>query len=192
MLNSILSFFGLTKPSIDGYTDEDLEELRMLARFEPLEICRLHRVFLSHTGDKDKITKEVFLSIKCIDVNPLRERVSGVFGFDKQSLQSALAFKEFLIGVAIFNSPGLYEQKLRAAFRLQDVDDDGSISRQDLNDYLRLLMPADNVMIGDEEIAQVVDQVFEETSADGNNITFADFQRTVGPTDFQTKMHLPF
>lgn len=191
-MKSILTFLGLSKPSIDGYSEEDLEELRMLTRFELSEICRLHRVFLLHTGGADKITKEVFLSIKCIDVNPLRERVCGVFGFDKQSLQSSLEFKEFLLGIAIFNSPGLYEQKLRAAFRLQDVDDDGSISRKDLTDYLRLLMPADNNIISDEEIARVVDQVFDETSVDGTNITFADFQRTVGPTDFQTKMHLPF
>jgi len=185
-------FSGLFSSSgrVEGLTDEDLEEMRMLTRFDVKEISRLSDVFRVYTGGSDRLTKEVFLSIACIDVNPLRERICGVFGFDKTSLQSSLGFKEFLLGIAIFNSPGLQEQKLRAAFRLQDVDDDGAISRQDLSNYLRLLMP-DTSSFSDDEIDQVVNQVFRETSSDGNSITFGDFQRTVGPTDYQTRMNLP-
>ena len=44
--------------------------------------------------------------------------------------------------------------------------------------------------LNDEKIDEVVNHVFEECSADGEGITYLDFQRIVGPTDYNTKLFL--
>ena len=43
------------------------------------------------------------------------------------------------------------------------------------------------------EISDVVEEVFRESASDDKRavITYSDFHRVLGPTDFHTKLHLP-
>lgn len=159
----------------------------MLSGFEPSEIIQYFLFFENHKGSSGKISKETFLELRCVAINPLKDRIADCFGYD--TLPS-LDFDAFLIGVSLFNSIGSREQKFRTAFRLHDFDEDGAISRQDLTTYVcRITAKA----LADAELQEMVNQVFIECSSDPKLevISFADFKIMISPTDFHTKLQLP-
>jgi Ca2+-binding EF-hand superfamily protein len=185
--SGFLSWFSFvsSKPVID---EEKMEEYRMLSGFKPKEIFRLYSLFNQYSGNKLCLTRDTFLSLSGIKNNPLKERISFCFGLDEEKNQ--LNFQEFLVGMAMFNAPGQREQKLRTAFKIQDLDNDGVINKSDLIHYLRLITSG---AVSDEEIGNIAQQVLLETSSDMNQevISFADFQKVVAPLDFQAKLLLP-
>lgn len=210
--------------------EERLEELRMLSGLKIKEIHRLRAVFLklalegNSTRSVDllnkevdiKLRKDIFLSIPCVSLNPLSERIAKCFGFEEDV--ESLDFQTFLCGIAAFNSPGHKEQKLHLLFRIQDMDDDGVLSKSDLSKYINLVT-GDN--LEEDEIKEIINEVFNEIGSakentnknidkvdDENNddeleqeetsdkekdsvITFADYRRVVATLDFQAKLFLP-
>eukprot|EP00601_Ochromonadales_sp_CCMP2298_P007999 CAMPEP_0173201390 /NCGR_PEP_ID=MMETSP1141-20130122/18325_1 /TAXON_ID=483371 /ORGANISM="non described non described, Strain CCMP2298" /LENGTH=191 /DNA_ID=CAMNT_0014126507 /DNA_START=60 /DNA_END=635 /DNA_ORIENTATION=+ len=184
VLTPMLSFF---EPKTD-ISEEKLEEYKMLSQFKPKEIIRLRKVFLAVTDGKEEMTKELFVDMKGIALNPLKDRLCVCFGFNEHV--NVLDFQAFLIGLSVFNSSGKREAKLKMAFKIQDFDGDGFISKQDLIEYLRRITGS---TLGEEEIEEVAAEVFRETSSDPllKVISFADFQRVVAPSDFQAKLMLP-
>ena len=184
--------FGSTTESDTGefMYDEDLEEYRMVSCLDPEEILRLYAIFRSKVGKNEKnMSKDVFLKMECIAMNPLKERICMIFGYDSSS---TIDFKQFVCGIAEFNSPSpaSREQKLRVAFRLHDMDNDGFISKDDLEKYLGIVT-ADS--LAEAEIKDIVQSVFVECCSDPKQhlINFSDFQRVIAPTDFHIKLHLP-
>lgn len=186
MLSSIFEMF--LKPE-SGIPEEKMEEFRMLSGFKPREIHRLKNLFLKYTEGKDLLSKESFLNLEPLVNNPLKERIALCFGYDEEV--AALDFQAFLCGLALFNSPGQREQKLKTAFRMQDFDNDGVINKSDLIKYLEAITSG---TLDEKQISEVADQVLKETASDAlqENITNSDFQRVVAPQDFQAKLRLPF
>lgn len=169
-------------------SEEKMEEYRMLSSFKPLEIIRLRKVFKEITKGSEEMSVQMFQSIECIKNNPLKERICFCFGFDEE--KTSIDFQGFLVGMALFNSPGHREQKLRTAFKIQDFDGDGIINKSDMIKYIKLISGG---TLTDSEIDEVAIQVLKETSSDvlQENINFTDFQRVVAPLDFQAKLLLP-
>lgn len=178
---------SLWESSTTQIPEEKMEEYRMLSGFKSKEIIRLHELFHKHTDGIDRMKRDVFLDLDGIVNNPLKERIAMCFGFDDE-VQS-LDFQAFLVGVALFNSPGRREQKMKTAFRLQDFDNDGSINKSDLIKYLELVSTG----LDEKQISEIADQVLKESASDAlqETITFSDFQRIVAPLDFQAKLLLP-
>ena len=61
--------------------------------------------------------------------NPLTQRVMEVFDTDSSG---ELDFKEFIIGMAQFSTEADNEARLKFAFRIYDLDNDGYISNGEL------------------------------------------------------------
>ncbi|RYH29689.1 hypothetical protein EON65_07630 [archaeon] len=181
--------FALLFKAESDIPDEKMEEFRMLSGFKPREIHRLKKSFLKYTENRDLLAKESFLSLEPLVNNPLKERIALCFGYDEEVVE--LDFQAFLCGLALFNSPGQREQKLKTAFRIQDFDNDGVINKNDLVKYLEALTSG---TLDEKQISEVADQVLKETASDAlqENITYNDFQRVVAPQDFQAKLRLPF
>eukprot|EP00981_Chlorochromonas_danica_P005820 scaffold1192_cov179-Ochromonas_danica.AAC.15 len=171
-------------------TDEQMEEYRMLSAFKPKEIIRLKQIFTELTSGIDLLTKEQFLTIDCIANNPLKERIALCFGYDEE-VTNKLDFPAFLTGVALFNSPGRREQKLKTAFRMQDFDNDGVLNKSDLIHYLTIITAS---LLDEKQREEVAEQILKEASSDAlqESLSFTDFQRVVAPLDFQAKLLLPF
>lgn len=184
-LGYIWSIFGRRDPSI---SDEKMEEYRMLSGFKPKDIVRIYSSFRSYTGGSETMSKEVFLSIEALKHNPLRNQIALCFGFDEEVVQ--LDFVGYLSGLSQFNSPGKRDQKLKTAFKLQDFDCDGQLSREDIMKYVGLVT---NNLMSEEEVEAIAKNVLQESSSDPKQefLSFADFQRVVAPTDFQSKLMLP-
>jgi Ca2+-binding EF-hand superfamily protein len=118
----------------------------------------------------------------------MRERVADCFGLSPA--KDSLSFKEFLVGLSSFNVPGSADQKLKLAFKLQDFDNDGRLSKDDLIKYLQTISA---VSEGTEvDYAQVADEILKETSTDEEHryLTFENFQRVVAPTDFESRLRI--
>ena len=172
--------------------EEQLEEYRMLSGLEPEYICRLREYFADETGSEDSVmTREMFMEIPFVELNPLRDRLALCFGYDPDLEVTEMDFEMFLQGVAMFNSHGKREEKLKIAFKMQDFDGDGQISKSDLMLYLERVTE-DKV----EEVDKIdiIDEVFRESSSDnkGQFLSFQDFSRVMAPTDFHIKLVLPF
>jgi len=185
----------------------------MLSGLDPLEICRLRAYFEDEVGDsRGKMSKNHFLNIPFIAGNPLKERLALCFGYDDDTLE--MDFVEWIQGVALFNSHGKRDEKLKLAFKMQDFDGDGMISKDDLSKYMHLVtgLP-EEILTADKpeelkthhltlaqtdfnamELKDIVDEVFRESSSDNKMqyLTFQDFSRVMAPTDFHIKLALPF
>lgn len=190
----MFSFFTLsgadTEDTTEYIADEELEEYRMVSGLDQDEILRLYGIFRFKVGTGDTVMfKDTFLSLDCMVNNPLKEQVCRVFGFGESD---TIDFKTFLCGVAEFNSPSpaLREQKLKVAFKLQDMDGDGVISKSDMITYLKATTYGG---LQEVEIQEIVQNVFRECCSDSKQevITFNDFQRVIAPTDFHIKLNLP-
>ena len=169
-------------------SDEDFEEIRMLTSFSYKEIRRLRNAYLDITEGNDSITKAQFLKIESIGANPLQERIGAVFGFTTRS--SRIDFKKFMYGVSLFNAVGRMDDKVRVAFKLHEFDDDGVISKSDLQQYVQLLT-AEDEHLQKNDIEEVCDRVMNECAANpAVGITPANFQEMIANTDFQTKLHI--
>jgi Ca2+-binding EF-hand superfamily protein len=178
--------FVVSAPQTD-IDAEVMEKYRMISGFKEKEIIRLRFYFKSITNDAELMSKELFLGIECIANNPLNDRICICFGFENGN---NINFEGFLKGVASFNSPGLKEEKLRVAFRIQDFDGDGVLSRSDLYKYIERI--TNNNLVADD-INRIIDEMFKEVSTGINaeNISFAQFQTIVVPLDFQARLMLP-
>jgi Ca2+-binding EF-hand superfamily protein len=187
-MQKVLNFFT----SIVGYDtdldEEKIEELKMLSGFHPKDIVRLRKLFLELTGGSETMSKDVFSSMEAVCLNPLLDRICECYGLTKE--ESSLSFESFVIGTAAFNAPGRGEVKLKTAFRIQDFDGDGLISKRDLTEYMKRITTG---AVTDAELEEIVNEVFHETSSDAKQeyISYADFQRVVILLDFQAKINLP-
>ena len=112
-------------------------------------------------------------------------------------------FKEFIQGVSQFSVKGDKNSKLRFAFRIYDIDNDGYISNGELFQvgllpffykWLKfLIFQVLKMMVGnnlkDTQLQQIVDKtiLFADKDDDGK-ISFEEFCDIVGNTDVHKKM----
>jgi serine/threonine-protein phosphatase 2B regulatory subunit len=186
--HNIFLKLGISSVPKHDLSDERMEEYRMITGFEPIDIAKFRNFFLQQTGGNQDMEKETFLAIPCIAINPLKDRVSHIFGYDTKK---SLDFLEFLTAASSFNGPGRKDVKIRTAFRIQDIDNDGVISKSDLQTYLNIVT---NDALLEFEMKELVAKVMHESSSDPdeNLITFHDFQRVVAKSDFEAKIHIQF
>ena len=184
-------------------TEEVLEEIRMTTGFDRHEIKRLNKKFYEITEDNESMSIADFFSISCIYVSPLKHRVASIFGFSDSV--SHINAKQFIVGVSRFNCPLIEsrEEKMRVAFRLQDIDGDGVINKSDIVNYLNLvtgILKIDEsgvarleTKLDTYDAEEIANKMLQESATDSLKqfITFNDFQRIISSSDFQTKLRLP-
>merc|ERR1711997_1149897 len=95
-------------------------------------------------------------------------------------------FKEFIQGVSQFSVKGDKNSKLRFAFKIYDIDNDGYISNGELFQVLKMMVGNN---LKDTQLQQIVDKtiLFADKDGDGK-ISFEEFCDIVGNTDVHKKM----
>uniref|UniRef100_A0A6G1SDW9 Calcineurin subunit B type 1 n=1 Tax=Aceria tosichella TaxID=561515 RepID=A0A6G1SDW9_9ACAR len=152
--------------------------------FEQDEIKRLGKRFRKLDIDNSgTLTVEEFMNLPELKQNPLVKRVIEIFDEDGNG---EVDFKEFLLGISQFSVKGDKMAKLRFAFRIYDIDNDGYISNGELYQVLK-------VMVGNNlrpsQLQQIVDKtiLYADKDEDGR-VSFEEFCAMVGNTDIHEKM----
>jgi serine/threonine-protein phosphatase 2B regulatory subunit len=134
------------------------------------------------------LTIDEFTSIPELAVNPLLERVISIFDENKDN---EIEFKEFIGALSVFSDKGNTEGKLRFAFKVYDIDNDGYISNGELFQVLKMMV-GDN--LNDIQLQQIVDKTILEGDADRDGrISFDEFKNMITDIDaIQEKMTISF
>merc|ERR1739838_980869 len=154
--------------------------------FDAEEIKRLGKRFKKLDLDgSGSLSIEEFMSLPELQQNPLVRRVIDIFDDDGNG---EVDFKEFIQGLSHFSAKGDMESKLRFAFRIYDIDNDGYISNGELFQVLKMMVGNN---LKDTQLQQIVDRtvLFADKDEDGK-ISFDEFCAVVGNTDVHKKCFL--
>eukprot|EP01089_Gocevia_fonbrunei_P007220 TRINITY_DN18298_c0_g1_i1.p1 TRINITY_DN18298_c0_g1~~TRINITY_DN18298_c0_g1_i1.p1 ORF type:complete len:178 (+),score=40.96 TRINITY_DN18298_c0_g1_i1:13-546(+) len=157
----------------------EIEEAQSLSNFSEGEIQRLHRHFAKLDADgSGTLTTDEFLSIPELAVNPLLERIISVFDTNKDN---EIQFSEFIHALATFCDKSNSEGKLKFAFQVYDIDNDGFISNGELFQVLKIMVGNN---LNDVQLQQIVDKTILEADDDNDGkISFEEFKRMITNTE---------
>lgn len=149
-------------------------------------------------GDNGTLSREDFLRIPELAINPLGERIVQAFFAQADSSDERINFTQFMHVLARFrpikknkeNKLNSREEKLKFAFKMYDLDDDQKISRDELLAVLHMMVGAN---ISNEQLANIADRTIMEADKNGDQcITFDEFCKTLERTDVEEKMSIRF
>lgn len=155
-----------------------LDSLMDGTNFDREEIDRLRKRFMKLDSDgSGTIDKNEFLAIPGILSNPLAQRLMDVFDEDNDG---TIDFQEFITGLSAFSGKTSRDEKLRFAFKIYDIDQDGFIATGELFIVMKMMV-GKNLL--DAELQQVVDKTIMENDRDGDNkLSFEEFRNAVDLT----------
>lgn len=156
----------------------------MVTHFDADEIRRLGKRFRKLDLDKSgALSVDEFMSLPELQQNPLVQRVIDIFDTDGNG---EVDFKEFIEGVSQFSVKGDKESKLKFAFRIYDMDNDGYISNGELFQVLKMMVGNN---LKETQLQQIVDKTVINADKDGDGkISFSEFCAVVGNMDVHKKM----
>merc|ERR1712106_22927 len=152
--------------------------------FDAEEIKRLGKSFKKLDLDgSGSLSIEEFMSLPELQQNPLVRRVIDIFDDDGNG---EVDFKEFIQGLSHFSAKGDMESKLRFAFRIYDMDNDGCVSNGELFQVLKMMVGNN---LKDTQLQQIVDKTILLYDKDNDGkINFEEFCQVVKNTDIHTRM----
>ena len=145
--------------------------MEMCSHFDAEEIQRLGKRFRKLDLDNSgSLSIDEFMSLPELQQNPLVQRVIEIFDQDGNG---ELDYKEFIEGVSQFSVKGDKMSKLKFAFRIYDIDNDGFISNGELFQVLKMMVGNN---LKDTQLQQIVDKTIINADKDGDGrISFEEF-----------------
>lgn len=176
---------------------EEIAQIHDDTGFTPNQIERLYSRFTSlDRGDCGTLSREDFLRIPELAINPLCERI--VHAFFADSTDDRVNFRQFMQVLAHFrpinqkkeNKLNSREEKLKFAFKMYDLDDDGVISRDELLNILHMMVGAN---ISQDQLISIAERtILEADMCCQGKISFEDFCKALERTDVEQKMSIRF
>eukprot|EP01016_Furgasonia_blochmanni_P010599 TRINITY_DN1450_c0_g1_i8.p1 TRINITY_DN1450_c0_g1~~TRINITY_DN1450_c0_g1_i8.p1 ORF type:complete len:241 (+),score=63.10 TRINITY_DN1450_c0_g1_i8:195-917(+) len=152
----------------------------------PKEIKKLYKKFNKLDTDKSgELEPEEFFDVPELSQNPLVKRVISIFDKNKDG---KISFAEFLSGLGALSTTGSDEEKLKFAFKIYDLDEDGFISNGELFTVLKMMVGNN---LNDVQLQQLVDRTIIKADEDfDGKISFAEFRKVVKDLDIGSKLTL--
>jgi len=159
---------------------------------------------------KGYLTREDFLRIPELAINPLGDRIVHAFFKDHDpeekygnngpdNAKEVVNFCDFVHVLAHFrpikknadkNKMNSREEKLRFAFRMYDLDGDDKISKEELLAVLTMMVGAN---ISEDQLVSIAERTIMEADEDKDNlISFEEFSKVLQRTDVEQKMSIRF
>ncbi|KDD72766.1 hypothetical protein H632_c2924p0 [Helicosporidium sp. ATCC 50920] len=105
------------------------------------------------------------MSIPELSINPLAGRLSYFF--------ESINFRDFVRLLAPFSPKASEDDKLRLMFDVLDVDGDGALSAEDLEQMLHYMAGSS---LDNEQLQEIIAQVMKDVGAAPRGITFAQYR----------------
>merc|ERR1712203_650326 len=180
---------------------EEIEEITAETGFTKQQIERLYARFSSL--DKQShgyLTREDFLRIPELAINPLGDRIVHAFFYEsKNTDEEKVDFKDFVRVLAHFrpikknaekNKLNTRMEKLHFAFRMYDLDGDDKISKEELLAVLTMMVGSN---ISTEQLISIAERTIMEADMDKDDlISFEEFAKVLERTDVEQKMSIRF
>lgn len=178
---------------------EDIENLQQETGFTHNQILRLYSRFVNlDKSGSGTLTREDFLHIPELAINPLGDRIVHAFFYDGDA--DGVKFNHFLKTLARFRAIDKKKdseaavnsriEKLKFAFRMYDIDGDDKISREELLEVLHMMV---GVNISDEQLGSIADRTIVEADKDSDGmISFDEFCKVMEKVDVELKMSIRF
>ncbi|KAJ8880800.1 hypothetical protein PR048_017271 [Dryococelus australis] len=177
--------------------EEEIAQIQEETGFTPNQIERLYSRFTSlDRGDCGTLSREDFLRIPELAINPLGDRI--VHAFFEEGSTDRVNFRQFMRVLARFrpikkgrdNRLNSREQKLKFAFKMYDLDNDDKISRDELLAILHMMVGAN---ISEEQLTSIAERTILEADQNGDQmISFEEFCSALERTDVEQKMSIRF
>ncbi|XP_026822245.1 calcineurin B homologous protein 1 [Rhopalosiphum maidis] len=178
---------------------EEIAQIRNETGFTANQIERLYSRFTSlDRGDLGTLSREDLLRIPELAINPLGERIVDLFHADSGNNCDRINFLQFMRGLSKFrpirpNKPNKQNnrmEKVKFAFDMYDVDNDGMISKDELLVILHMMVGAN---ISEEQLSIIADKTISEADIDEDGlISFDEFNKTFEKSDIEHKMSIRF
>ncbi|CAH1991547.1 unnamed protein product [Acanthoscelides obtectus] len=178
--------------------EEEIAQIQQETGFTPNQIERLYSRFTSlDRGDCGTLSRDDFLRIPELAINPLGERIVNSF-FQGDEFADRVNFRQFMHVLAHFrpikrnkeNKLNSREEKLRFAFKMYDLDNDDMISKDELLAILHMMVGTN---ISEEQLISIAERTILEADEDGDQmISFEEFCKALQRTDVEQKMSIRF
>ncbi|XP_027804336.1 calcineurin B homologous protein 2 [Marmota flaviventris] len=179
----------------------DVDSIRRETGFSQASLLRLyHRFRALDRNKKGYLSRTDLQQIGALAVNPLGDRIIDSFFPDGSQ---RLDFSGFVRVLAHFrpidDDTGVRDpkqpeplnsrmNKLRFAFQLYDLDQDGKISRHEMLQVLRLMV---GVQVTEEQLESITDRTVQEADEDGDGaVSFLEFTKSLEKMDIEQKMSI--
>merc|ERR1712203_68681 len=181
--------------------EEEINEITAETGFTKQQIERLYARFTSlDKHNHGYLTREDFLRIPELAINPLGDRIVHAFFYESKSQgEEKVDFKDFVRVVAHFrpvkknpakNKLNTRHEKLHFAFRMYDLDGDDKISKEELLAVLTMMVGAN---ISPEQLLSIAERTILEADEDKDDlISFEEFFKVLERTDVEQKMSIRF
>jgi len=198
--------------SSQALQEENISQIEADTGFTANQIERLWSRFTSlDKQDKGYLTREDFLRIPELAINPLGDRIVHAFFRDGHSTSNGVHsdleardrdvvnFCDFVRVLAHFrplkkniekNKLNSRQEKLKFAFRMYDLDGDEKISKEELLAVLTMMVGAN---ISEEQLMSIAERTIHEADEDKDTlISFDEFCKVLERTDVEQKMSIRF
>ncbi|NXP53658.1 CIB1 protein, partial [Heliornis fulica] len=131
-------------------------------------------------GFSARIPKSQILTLPELRANPFQHRICHVFSTSGLG-DDSMSFEDFLDMLSVFSDSATFEVKSNYAFRIFDFDDDGTLSRQDLEKLVNCLTgQGEESRLSDTEMEQLIENILEESDIDKDGtINLSEFQHVI-------------
>lgn len=179
---------------------EDLHAIQAETGFTHNQIERLYcRFSCLDKQEKGYLTREDFLRIPELAINPLGDRIVHSFFSESKNMDDKVDFKDFVRVLAHFrpvnkdpakNRLNTRLEKLRFAFSMYDLDGDDKISKEELLAVLTMMVGAN---ISTDQLLSIAERTIMEADEDKDQlISFEEFVKVLDRTDVEQKMSIRF
>lgn len=177
--------------------EDEISQIQEKTGFTPNQIERLYSRFTSlDRANCGTLSREDLLRIPELAINPLGDRI--VHAFFQEGNGDSINFLQFMQVLAHFRpikknkdtKLNSREQKLKFAFKMYDLDNDGKISRDELLAILQMMVGSN---ISEEQLTSIAERTILEADQDGDQmIAFDEFCHALERTDVEQKMSIRF
>ncbi|XP_022126952.2 NADPH oxidase 5 [Pieris rapae] len=136
---------------------------RPRAGIDQSSVDRLERLFRETVGDQREITSEHFQKIFVSKNSFFTKRVFQIFDEDNSG---AISLQEFIAAVHRFGRQ-TPEDKIRFLFKVYDVDGDGLIQQNELQEVMRACMHENGMHFSEEQLCELTEAMFCDADLEG-------------------------